>query len=122
MGGAGSFGLGLNPQTARNGPAWARIRNSRTLAGFRPNGRPFGLQSRRHLGTFEPAKSKGDLGTLGTLKPLKEKGLVGLEALALDLIRKRHVTARRGHASETGEPQQDSGPMGGHLVCRAGAI
>ena len=47
---------------------------------------------------------------------------VGLEALALDLIRKQHVTARRGHASETAEPQQDSGPMGGHLVCRAGAI
>ena len=49
------------------GPAWARIRNSRTPAGFRPNGWPFGLQSRCHLGTFEPAKSKGDLGTLGTL-------------------------------------------------------
>ena len=68
-GGAGSFGLRPNPQTGRNGAAWARIRNSRTPAGFRPNGWPFGLQSRCRLGTFEPAKSKGDLGTLGTLRP-----------------------------------------------------
>ena len=33
-----------------------------------PNGWPFGLQSRCRLGTFEPAKSKGDVGTLGTLR------------------------------------------------------
>ena len=35
------------------------IRNSRTPAGFRPNGLPLGQQSRCRLGTFEPAKSKG---------------------------------------------------------------
>ena len=44
MGGAGSFGLGPNPQTARNGPASARIRNSRAPAGLRRNGWPFRLQ------------------------------------------------------------------------------
>ena len=68
MGEAGSFGLlDLIRKRRVAGPAWARIRNSRTPAGFRPNGWPFGLQSRCHLGTFKPAKSKGDLGTLGTL-------------------------------------------------------
>ena len=29
---------------------------------------------------------------------------------------------RRGHACETAEPQQDSGPTGGQVVCRAAAI
>ena len=33
------------------------MRNGRAPAGFRPNGWPFGLQSRSRLGTFEPAKS-----------------------------------------------------------------
>ena len=29
---------------------------------------------------------------------------------------------RRGHACETAEPQQDSGPTGGQVVCRAAAV
>ena len=69
------------------------MRNGRAPAGFRPNGWPFGLQSRCRLGTFEPAKNL-------------ESG----EVLAL------------GNPCETAEPQQDSGPMGGRLVCRADVV
>ena len=69
------------------------MRNGRAPAGFRPNGWPFGLQSRCRLGTFEPAKKL-------------ESG----EVLAL------------GNPCETAEPQQDSGPMGGRLVCRADVV
>ena len=69
------------------------MRNSTAPAGFRPNGWPFGLQSRSRLGTFEPAKSM-------------ESG----EVLAL------------GNPCETAEPLQDSGPMGGRLVCRADLV
>ena len=66
---------------------WERMRNSRAPARFRPNGWPFGLQSRCRLGTFEPAKNL-------------ESG----EVLAL------------GNPCETAQPQQDSGPMGGRLA------
>ena len=69
------------------------MRNGRAPAGFRPNGWPFGLQSRSRLGTFEPAKNL-------------ESG----EVLAL------------GNPCETAEPLQDSGPMGGRLVCRADLV
>ena len=69
------------------------MRNSKAPAGFRPNGWPFGLQSRSRLGTFEPAKNL-------------ESG----EVLAL------------GNPCETAEPLQDSGPMGGRLVCRADLV
>ena len=69
------------------------MRNSTAPAGFRPNGWPFGLQSRSRLGTFEPAKNL-------------ESG----EVLAL------------GNPCETAEPLQDSGPMGGRLVCRADLV
>ena len=69
------------------------MRNGRAPAGFRPNGWPFGLQSRCRLGTFEPAKNL-------------ESG----EVLAL------------GNPCETAEPLQDSGPMGGRLVCRADLV
>ena len=69
------------------------MRNSRAPARFRPNGWPFGLQSRCRLGTFEPAKNL-------------ESG----EVLAL------------GNPCETAQPQQDSGPMGGRLVCRADVV
>ena len=62
-------------------------------AGFQPNGWPFGLQRRSRLGTFEPAKNP-------------ESG----EVLAL------------GNPCETAEPLQDSGPMGGRLVCRADLV
>ena len=81
---------------------WARIRNSRTPAGFRPNGLPLGQQSRCRLGTFEPAKSKG--------------GWMGLDAVAWVNF------PSGGHASETAEPQQDSGPTGCHWVSRAAAV
>ena len=69
------------------------MRSGRAPAGFRPNGWPFGLQSRSRLGTFEPAKNL-------------ESG----EVLAL------------GNPCETAEPLQDSGPMGGRLVCRADLV
>ena len=85
--------------------AWVnfpRIRNSRTPAGFRPNGLPLGQQSRCRLGTFEPAKSKG--------------GWMGLDAVAWVNF------PSGGHASETAEPQQDSGPTGCHWVSRAAAV
>ena len=96
MDGAGRCGLG------EFSIRWARIRNSRTAAGFRPNGLPLGQQSRCRLGTFEPAKSKG--------------GWMGLDAVAW-------VNFPSGdHASETAEPQQDSGPTGCHWVSRAGAV
>ena len=81
---------------------WARMRNSRTPAGFRPNGLPLGQQSRCRLGTFEPAQSKG--------------GWMGLDAVAWVNF------PSGGHACETAEPQQDSGPTGCHWVSRAGAV
>ena len=72
---------------------WAtHAKQQSPTAGFRPNGWPFGLQSRSRLGTFEPAKNL-------------ESG----EVFAL------------GNPCETAEPLQDSGPMGGRLVCRAGS-
>ena len=69
------------------------MRNSRAPARFRPNGWPFGLQSRCRLGTFEPAKNL-------------ESG----EVLTL------------GNPCETAQPQQNSGPIGGRLVCRADVV
>ena len=79
----------LNPGIGAGQP----MRNRKAPAGFRPNGWPFGLQSRSRLGTFEPAKNL-------------ESG----EVLAL------------GNPCETAEPLQDSGPMGGRLVCRADLV
>ena len=96
MDGAGRCGLG------EFSIRWARIRNSRTPAGFRPNGLPLGQQSRCRLGTFEPAKSKG--------------GWMGLDAVAWVNF------PSSGHASETAEPQQDSGPTGCHWVSSAAAV
>ena len=96
MDGAGRCGLG------EFSIRWARIRNSRTPAGFRPNGLPLGQQSRCRLGTFEPAKSKG--------------GWMGLDAVAWVNF------PSGGHASETAEPQQDSGPTGCHWVSSAAAV
>ena len=49
-------------------------------------------------------------------------GGAGSFGLGPNPVHKRHVTAWRGHASEIAEPQQDSGPTGGYLVCRAGAV
>ena len=73
---------------------WAtHAKQQSPTAGFQPKGWPFGLQRRSRLGTFEPAKSM-------------ESG----EVLAL------------GNPCETAEPLQDSGPMGGRLVCRADLV
>ena len=146
MDGAGRCGLG------EFSIRWARIRNSRTPAGFRPNGLPLGQQRRCRLDTFEPAKSKGGwmgldavawvnfprirnsrtpagfrpnglpLGQqsrcrLGTFEPAKSKGgWMGLDAVAWVNF------PSGGHASETAEPQQDSGPTGCHWVSRAAAV
>ena len=96
MDGAGRCGLG------EFSIRWARMRNGKTPAGFRPNGLPLGQQSRCRLGTFEPAQSKG--------------GWMGLDAVAWVNF------PSGGHASETAEPQQDSGPTGCHWVSRAGAV
>ena len=73
---------------------WAtHAKQQSPTAGFQRKGWPFGLQRRSRLGTFEPAKSM-------------ESG----EVLAL------------GNPCETAEPLQDSGPMGGRLVCRADLV
>ena len=61
------------------------------------------------FGTFEPAKNKD--------------GWVGQEALAgIGWVDVTALGSAGEHASETAEPQQDSGPTGCHLVGRAGAI
>ena len=139
MDGAGRCGLG------EFSIRWARMRNGRTPAGFRPNGLPLGQQSRCRLGTFEPAKSKGGwMGLdarirngrtpagfrpnglpfgrqswcrLGTFEPAQSKGgWMGLDAVAWVNF------PSGGHACETAEPQQDSGPTGCHWVSRASAV
>ena len=58
--------------SAAETPPRARLRNSRTPAGFRPKGWPIGLRTRGRFSTFEPAKSK------------EMDGWVVVEALALD--------------------------------------
>ena len=88
----GTFEPAKNLESGEVG-AGQPMRNGRAPAGFRPNGWPFGLQSRSRLATFEPAKSM-------------ESG----EVLAL------------GNPCETAEPLQDSGPMGGRLVCSADLV
>ena len=127
MDGAGRCGLG------EFSIRWARIRNSRTPAGFRPNGLPLGQQSQCRLGTFEPAQSKGGwmgldarirngrtpagcrpnglpLGQqsrcrLGTFEPAQSKGgWMGLDAVAWVNF------PSGGHAT------------GCHWVSRAGAV
>ena len=96
------------------------MRNSRAPAGFQPKGWPFGLQRRSRLGTFEPMRnSRAPAGfqpkgwpfglqrrsRLGTFEPAKS-----MEVSAL------------GNPCETAQPQQDSGSMGGRLVCRADLV
>ena len=96
------------------------MRNGRAPAGFRPNGWPFGLQSRCRLGTFEPAKNleSGEVLALGnpceTAEHLQSRSRLG----TFEAAESMEVSAR-GNPCETAEPQQDSGPMGGRLVCRA---
>ena len=44
--------------SATETPPRARLRNSRTPAGFTPKGWPIGLRTKGRFSTFEPAKSK----------------------------------------------------------------
>ena len=50
--------LSSTVDSAAETPPRARLRNSRTPAGFRPKGWPIGLRTRGRFSTFEPAKSK----------------------------------------------------------------
>ena len=99
------------------------MRNSRAPAGFRPNGWPFGLQSRCRLGTFEPAKNleSGEVLALGnpceTAEPLQSRSRLG----TFEAAESMEVSAL-GNPCETAQPQQNSGPMGGRLVCRADVV
>ena len=66
------------------------MRNSRASAGFRPNGWPFGLQSRSRLGTFEPAESM-EVSALGnpceTAQPQQDSGsMCGRLVCRADLV------------------------------------
>ena len=100
------------------------MRNGRAPAGFRPNGWPFGLQSRSRLGTFEPAKSmeSGEVLALGnpceTAKPHSRIPAQWVAVWSAAPISFGHL----GNPCETAEPLQDSGPMGGRLVCRADLV
>ena len=99
------------------------MRNGRAPAGFRPNGWPFGLQSRCRLGTFEPAKNleSGEVLALGnpceTAEHLQSRSRLG----TFEAAESMEVSAL-GNLCETAEPQQNSGPMGGRLVCRADVV
>ena len=109
------------------------MRNGRAPAGFRPNGWPFGLQSRSRLGTFEPAKSmeSGEVLALGNPCPagfrpngwpfgLQSRSRLGTFEPAKNL--ESGEVLALGNPCETAEPLQDSGPMGGRLVCRADLV
>ena len=124
------------------------MRNSRAPAGFRPNGWPFGLQSRSRLGTFEPAKSMESGEVLNPLKAwrverywrwathakqqsptagFQPKGWpFGLQRRSrlgtFEPAAKSMEVSALGNPCETAEPLQDSGPMGGRLVCRADLV
>ena len=113
------------------------MRNGRAPAGFRPNGWPFGLQSRSRLGTFEPAKSMEWRG-IGAGQPMRNSKapqqdsspMGGRLVCSADLVwaplnplktwRVERYWRWATHA--TAEPLQDSGPMGGRLVCRADLV
>ena len=101
----------------------ARFRNSRTPAGFTPKGWPSGLRTRGRFSTFEPAKSK-ERWMDGWMDGW---GWNGVEALAVALSSTVDSAAETppglpGHGCGTAEPQQDSGPRGGPLVCGPGAV
>ena len=124
----GSFGRGSFDVTALSSTVdsaaetspRARFRNSRTPAGFTPKGWPIGLRTRGRFSTFEPAKSK-ERWMDGWMDGW---GWNGVEALAVALAAPRMRPQKHlpGHGCETAEPQQDSGPRGGPLVCGPGAV
>ena len=107
------------------------MRSSRAPARFRPNGWPFGLQSRCRLGTFEPAKNleSGEVLALGnpceTAQPQQDSGPMGGRLAPLNPLKTWRVHGEvlaLGNPCETAQPQQNSGPMGGRLVCRADVV
>ena len=70
--GVEALAVALSSTVDSAAPPRARLRNSRTPAGFRPKGWPIGLRTRGRFSAFEPAKSK------------EMDGWVVVEALALD--------------------------------------
>ena len=70
--GVEALAVALSSTVDSAAPPRARLRNSRTPAGFRPKGWPLGLRTRGRFSAFEPAKSK------------EMDGWVVVEALALD--------------------------------------
>ena len=82
-----------------------------------PKGWPIGLRTRGRFSTFEPAKSKERW-----MDGWMDGGGMGWKLWpwpwAAPWIR-LHLL---GHGCETAEPQQDSGPRGGPLVCGPGAV
>ena len=99
--------------SAAETPPRARLRNSRTPAGFRPKGWPIGLRTRGRFSTFEPAKSKEMDGWM-------DGSGIGwnVEALAAALSN----TVDSATETPPAEPQQDSRPRGGQLVCGPRAV
>ena len=79
---------------------WATHAKRQSPAGFRPNGWPFGLQSRSRLGTFEPAKSmeSGEVLALGnpceTAKPHSRIPAQGVAVWSAAPISFRHLRTR----------------------------
>ena len=70
--GVEALAVALSSTVDSAAPPRARLRNSRTPAGFRPKGWPIGLRTRGRFSAFEPARSK------------EMDGWVVVEALALD--------------------------------------
>ena len=76
-------------------------------------GLPFGRQSRCQTAPSNPLKAKMDGAGMG------------LEGLAAPLGASPSIEwnqSTRGHAAETAEPQQDSGPTACRLVGQSGAV
>ena len=85
--------LSSTVDSAAETPPRARLRNSRTPAGFRPKGWPIGLRTRGRFSTFEPAKSKemdgwmdGWMGVDVDVDGMDGWGWNGVEALAVDRL------------------------------------
>ena len=83
--------LSSTVESAAETPPKARLRNSRTPAGFRPKGWPIGLRTRGRFSTFEPAKSKEMDGWMDGWGWMWMDGMDGwgwneVEALAVDRL------------------------------------
>ena len=80
--GVEALAVGLSRTVDSAAPPRARLRNSRTPAGFRPKGWPIGLRTRGRFSTFEPAKSKEMDGWV-VVEALARNGLMGWSITAL---------------------------------------